>query len=323
MCFIFNWIVILFTALKTATSFPTNSREVSLKVLVMNVWGDNIWGEEKETRMPKIAKFLENSNYDLVFIQEAWYYEDFEMLTDTFPYSTFYGSSGSLLCPCVNEKSPLSTLARLKLSVQSLPLDCNGLTILSKYEILDRESIFFKDRIPETREFFVRRGAFAIKIEVANLKISLINTHLATWHSESEEEWSSVRESQADDVIELIAAHEDDQADLIIVAGDLNSTPGSVVYNKFLDAGLTDSLVDLEGENSDAPMFVTWGHDDNTWTAGEPMSRVDHLLYMHSDKVTVRTTAYRPVNVKSNKNGEMMSLSDHMWAEANLQLSFD
>ena len=60
-------------------------------------------------------------------------------------------------------------------------------------------------------------------------------------------QWSSVREKQADDVLALVAAHKE-KSDLVVVAGDLNATPNSAVYKKFISAGLVDTLVSLKGK---------------------------------------------------------------------------
>ena len=289
----------------------------------MNAWGFNFWAEDKQIRMPAIVAFLKQSNHDIVFIQEVWYHSDFQKLLDTFPYSTFYGSPGSLLCPAVsNDKS---------FYLQLLPIDCHGMMILSKHKILDRDHIFFQDRVPQWRETFGRRGAFAATMEVEksvagvnkSVKISAVNTHLATWYSETEELWSSVRESQAEEVLAMVADHKD-KSDIVVVAGDLNSTPGSPVHKKFISAGMTDSLVNLKGDKSSDPEFATWGHADNTWTAAEHPDRIDYILYItnnNNSKVMAKTSAYRTVSAKTEKEGERISLSDHMWIEAFIKIN--
>ena len=67
---------------------------INLWVLLMNVWGLR-FGEEKKARIPAIAKFLKKSKHDIMVIQEAWYYSDYEKLRDTFPHSTSFGTPGS------------------------------------------------------------------------------------------------------------------------------------------------------------------------------------------------------------------------------------
>ena len=297
----------------------------TLQILTMNTWGLGPSSEEKETRMPAIASFLKLFPHDIVFIQEAWYHADFLLLKDTSPYSTFYGSPGSRLCPAVeNNKTSYK---------QGLLLDCHGLMILSQHKILGTEHIFFKDRIPKFKEKFVRRGAIAARIEVTEvvggkkktIKISAINTHLATWYSEKgkEEEdeklWTSVREKQADEVIALVASHKK-KSDVVVVAGDLNSTPGSAVYKKFISAGLTDTLVNSKGKESGNLKYNTYGHASNTWTKGQYPNRIDYILYTDSSNIKVKTSAYKTINAKTEKDGKEISMADHSWVEANLNL---
>ena len=74
------------------------------------------------------------------------------------------------------------------------------------------------------------------------VRVAVLNSHLATWYG-TEEKWSRVREAQAE---QLLAASRDVSADLVIVGGDLNSTPQSPVYRRMVGAGLTDTLTDIK-----------------------------------------------------------------------------
>ena len=67
-----------------------------------------------------------------------------------------------------------------------------------------------------------------------------------------------VREAQAEQVLDL-AQTVAKKVDLLVVGGDLNSSPDSKVYSKFLGEGLTDPQIELE--NSREPRFHTWGHE--------------------------------------------------------------
>ena len=93
-------------------------------------------------------------------------------------YPAFYGTPGSIICPSISNDQSFY--------VQLLPIDCNGLMILSKHKIISEEFISFQDRIPEAQELFATRGAIAATIEVTksvvgvakSIKLSAINTHL-------------------------------------------------------------------------------------------------------------------------------------------------
>ena len=83
-------------------------------------------------------------------------------------------------------------------------------------------------------------------------------------------------------------------------------------------------LIRVTGDKSSDPEFATWGHADNTWTAAEHPDRIDYILYTttnNSSKVMAKTSAYRTVSAKTEKEGERISLSDHMWIEAFIKIN--
>ena len=76
------------------------SNGFTLKLLSINIWGFK-WpmSEEKDLRVSKIIEFLTSSDYDIVFMQEAWMFSDFEKLKAVYPHSTRFGSPNSVFCP--------------------------------------------------------------------------------------------------------------------------------------------------------------------------------------------------------------------------------
>ena len=129
--------------------------------------------------------------------------------------------------------------------------------------------------------------------------------------------YPQVREAQAEQVLDL-ARTVSKKVDLLIVGGDLNSSPDSKVYSKFLGEGLTDPQIELG--NSRKPRFHTWGHERNTWTSEEDGYRIDYLFYkpLGNRLSNVRTSMFGIQDAKT----EGMSLSDHMGVQATLQISF-
>ena len=73
--------------------------------------------------------------------------------------------------------------------------------------------------------------------------VAVLNSHLAGWYSHTEDKWSPVREAQAE---RLAAASRESLADLVIVGGDLNSSPQSPAYRRMVGAGLIDTLLDFK-----------------------------------------------------------------------------
>ena len=78
------------------------SNDFTLKLLSINIWGF-MWpmSEDRDLRVAKITEFLKSSDYDIVFMQEAWMYGDFQKIKSIFPYSTYFGSPNSVFCPIV------------------------------------------------------------------------------------------------------------------------------------------------------------------------------------------------------------------------------
>ena len=56
----------------------------------MNVWGIRYSADRRSERMKGIAKFLRESDYDLVFIQELWSFYDYKLLMSSYRYD--YGT---------------------------------------------------------------------------------------------------------------------------------------------------------------------------------------------------------------------------------------
>ena len=151
--------------------------------------------------------------------------------------------------------------------------------------------------------------------------MGVVNTHLATWYDTTEEKWSEVREEQGEEVLEAVEQAAS-AADLVVVGGDLNSSPASATVAGILEGGLTDTLADLKaGGKAEDSMFHTWGNMANSWTAEEEGYRIDYLLYRVTGRkeVAVRTSMYRTLDASS----QGQSISDHMGVEANLRITFN
>ena len=78
--------------------------------------------------------------------------------------------------------------------------------------------------------------------------------------------YTSVREAQADQVLQFAQnACIRDDTDVVIIAGDFNSSPNSPVYNRF--SGYVDTLVDKFGPSClSSTEYATWGRPENTWS---------------------------------------------------------
>ena len=164
-----------------------------------------------------------------------------------------------------------------------------------------------------------------------SVKVTAVDPHLVTWYG-PESVQSPVREKQAQQVLEFADNFSKSYGtDLIIVAGDLNSTPASPVYSLF--QRMTDSLVaGLGPESLTAPEHATWGQASNTYTGpggGQHdghTDRIDYIFYglREAGRVkSVETVQYETIKRFTEKSdGSKISLSDHDWIEATIKLNF-
>ena len=71
-----------------------------IKVLQINSWlFDWPLSTDHDARMDGIFNYLQTSDYDIVFMQENWLFKDYQRLRSLYPYSTLYGTPGSIFCP--------------------------------------------------------------------------------------------------------------------------------------------------------------------------------------------------------------------------------
>ena len=293
----------------------------------MNVWGIRYSADRRSERMKGIAKFLRESDYDIVFIQELWSFYDYKLLMSSYryDYGTSHGTPGSMTCPSMDSSD--HSYIRSYVS----PLDCNGLTILSRFPITDTEFLFFSQQAPRVPENLVRKGAVSVRLKVrqpggANLDLTAINSHFSGWFAATEKTYSHIRLSQARE-LRRFAAIQQNKADVVILAADLNSSPESPAYNE-LAGSLKDVLVEYSGSRwSGLQEFNTWGHSNNTWsgpdnpTAFKQRCRIDYIMYRARPGVRLRVESYRTVDEKLRlPGGRLCSLSDHMWTEAQLNI---
>ena len=102
-----------------------------------------------------------------------------------------------------------------------------------------------------------------------------------------------------------------------------NSKPRFPLYIRIRTDKTWDEVT--KDAKADLAKYHTRAHADITWTGapgqGEQQCRIDYIFYLPRKGLTTRTSVYRTVDEEIEKNGSMMSLSDHMWIEAHLRLT--
>jgi endonuclease/exonuclease/phosphatase family metal-dependent hydrolase len=132
-----------------------------------------------------------------------------------------------------------------------------GNAILSRYPMaLIRSGPL--PRLVDKRRQYEPRGALWVSVEFEGKKIQVFNTHLSVWPSE--------RIIQTEALLsEQWLQHPDCQGP-VILCGDFNSLPGSMVYRKICDK-LYDSQVALAGHRP-----------RGTWFGHYPVGRIDYVF---------------------------------------------
>merc|ERR1711976_928844 len=114
-------------------------------------------------------------------------------------------------------------------------------------------TVSFTDRIDVLEERLVARGFAAATVEVTKqVKVTAVDPHLASWYGE-ELDNTSIREKQTTQVLQFASNYASSYStDMIIIAGDYNSSPNTPVYNMMTADGYVDSLVDKLGAGATA-----------------------------------------------------------------------
>ncbi|KAL0074128.1 Endonuclease/exonuclease/phosphatase [Phycomyces blakesleeanus] len=287
--------------------------ENEISVLSLNCWGLYLIASKRKVRLQAIAELLESSEYDIVALQEVWLQEDFDMIrTKTsikLPFAKYFysGALGS------------------------------GLATLSKYPIIESSYQCYKLAGRPLKilhgDYYVGKGCGSVCVEHPEIGIlEIFNTHLHARYGTSQE-YESHLISEAWELARLLRASSS-QRRQVILAGDLNSTTTSYVYQIITKHGfVTDSWEEAYSRTSAPPIdtpdpnststtirlyndgvtcnspFNTWSRNFNKPYTGEIMGkRLDYILYLSGSRLAcidsqVSVTEYIP---KTNT-----SYSDH------------
>lgn len=131
-----------------------------------------------------------------------------------------------------------------------------GNAILSRYPM----EMIKKDSLPKlwNKTFLEPRGAIWVYVLYQGARINVINTHLSLWSKE--------RRLQMNTLLSGDWMRHPDCSGPIILCGDLNMAPNSVVYKEIMKK-FNDSQLMLSGHK---PI--------KTWFSGYPFRRIDHVF---------------------------------------------
>lgn len=207
--------------------------EFTIRVLTLNCWGLWLGAKKRRQRMAGIVRYLRENNCDIVFLQEVWVTSDFEIIRngtkDIYRFAHLF-RSGSVL-----GSSGIVILCRwLPRVIHFEPYSLNG-------------SPFY----PWHGDWFAGKGIAYSRVDFDGLSLHLFSTHTHAYYKENEpvhDQYSVHRVCQSYQLARFITFIRDTACnrrtngkDLLIVAGDMNSTSSELPYKILTTmAGLTD-----------------------------------------------------------------------------------
>lgn len=249
---------------------------LQFKILTLNCWGLPIVSKNRSARITAIAESLATSNYDAVCLQEVWLNKDFELIRNkasgAYPFAHYFysGVTGSGVC------------------------------ILSKHPI---EDVFFHQwsvngymHKLHHGDWFGGKGVGLCRLRVDNFIINVYSAHLHAEYDRDRDEYLAHRILQAYDTAQFIMLTSRD-ADLVILAGDLNTEPGDLAYRLMLSVpGLIDAYVEFDETPED--LTATNESINNSYTpkslrnSGICGKRIDYILYHSGTNTEVSLKNY-------------------------------
>lgn len=245
--------------------------------LVMNTY--------QEERIPLIADFIKEGDYDVAALQEVFtetYYQKLKQrLKDRYPYDTGL--------PYRTWYKPVNS----------------GLVIFSKYPLTGQKFYPFKRQ--RHADMFSSKGVQEVKVKVSEYKsFYMVNTHF-----QARTEHFEVRKDQLKLLDEQVLKDKRSGDQTVVVAGDFNINLYSEEYKSLLKSAKMRPMT-LVG-----PLLFTTDAKLNTFKDDGRRELIDYI-FVQSPKGKQKQRVLNPVGDYSDvKNG---SLSDHMPIEAIIEI---
>lgn len=175
-------------------------------------------------------------------------------------------------------------------------------TILTNYEILSMENRPFvnkKNNDPE--ELFTRHWGKATLRLPNNKTLTVHTAHL--WPFNKVDKDREIRMAEVNELVKAIHYDLDhNNADSVLLQGDLNQAPDTPEHQKFLDGGLSDIFTEAGSGNG------------FTATSNKPHTRIDYIYAIGA--IAKKATTCRPLYEghfrMNNDDPKAFALSDHI-----------
>ena len=244
---------------KRSSKCSADSKEESaeIKVVTLNCWG--LYGVSKlrRQRMTAIGKYLAESDFDIVLLEEVWTHEDFETLkrlcSNVYPFSHFFdhGIIGSGTC--------IFTKYRLK-NANFHEFTMNGYPVKFWHG-----------------DWFGGKGLGVCQLEINGFEVTVFVSHYHAEYDPNNDIYLGHRVIHALESAQWLNMTSA-ATDLTLYCGDFNTDPSTVAYRLLRGiVPLNDSWVEFTGD--------LWGGEtnetaENSFTYNAAMAkRIDYIMY--------------------------------------------
>lgn len=272
-----SFLLFLFFIIPTAHAYD-------FKVLSWNVYmlPKPLKESLQNTRTRIIPEQLKNTNYDLIFMQEA-----------------FTGSFRNAVRSAMKKTHPHTYY--LGNRFRRITLFGSGLMVLSKFPVKILGSTYFYTC--SGADCFADKGAALMEITLpGGQKVHVMNTHMQASNFRG-----SIRMKQLGQIKALLARHA--QADIPqFLVGDLNIDDDEPEFQLGL------ALLGMDYARPTGPITYTTGRVNSCYKTGSKKDWVDHMWFDNYTGITATNMSVK--NFEFERNGKVCPSSDHHAIEA-------
>lgn len=232
-------------------------------------------------RLPWIVEYLENSDYEVVALQEVF---DVQMkrrllrrLKKSYPYQVSTRKNGGFITS-------------------------NGVVVLSRLPMKYVDHCIYKKGISSDK--MAAKGCTLVEIEKNGKRIQLANTHL---QSGGDAACQSIRCEQYADICTLLQKSGNEKIDFQLLLGDLNTEKH--LPERFADMLRRLNMQDFDILGDERPYTID---ASNYWKESDEQSQLDYILLRPSPKhPSAHITGLSVIRPRRLHKGKNIDLADH------------
>ena len=255
---------------KSFTTAPEDNEAdyVDLRVMTLNCWGLYGVSSLRNERMHAIAKYLAESDFDIVLLQEVWCQEDFDLIAlvirDTYPHSLNFDQGIIGSGTCIFSRYRLSNANFHEFAMNGYPLK------------------FWHG------DWFAAKGLGVCQLEVKGIDVTLFLSHYHAEYDPNHDIYLGhrvIHGLESAQWLNMTAG----ATDLTLYCGDFNTEPESVPYKLLRNiVPLNDAWVEFTGEPFGGE---TNEIKENSFTplSKSKAKRIDYIMYRAGPGIEAET----------------------------------